>query len=322
MLDFVLGIGLAGLAVRGWLRGFVREVLDLVSLVLGVVVAFWLSGPLGNFLSDQFGVSPEVARVGSGVLLFVLFGVAMGIAAHFLSRVMRLPGFNLMNRIGGSAVAAAWGVALVVVIVNVGRVLPLPESFGDAFEESKVVAAIAGPDAVPQRMFGSIGDNGILGPLYSLQSLFGESRVVPQGNEVVIIPPIPRDELRQVREDVNLVVARINERRTGDGHGALLLVDSLVAVAEPRAGGMYEAGRISRDTPIGGSIAAVMAQAGIRLEATGEVLALASSTRAAIDEILSDLEATALLDSAQFDRLGVSVVQGPTGFLLLIALGG
>jgi hypothetical protein len=43
MFDFVLGIGLAGLAVRGWLRGFVREVLDLVSLVLGIFVALLLS---------------------------------------------------------------------------------------------------------------------------------------------------------------------------------------------------------------------------------------------------------------------------------------
>ena len=32
----ILGLFLAGLLVRGWLRGFVRESLDLVGLVLGV----------------------------------------------------------------------------------------------------------------------------------------------------------------------------------------------------------------------------------------------------------------------------------------------
>ena len=35
MVDFVLGLFIAGLLVRGWLRGFVRETLDLVALVIG-----------------------------------------------------------------------------------------------------------------------------------------------------------------------------------------------------------------------------------------------------------------------------------------------
>ena len=30
MLDFILGLFLAALAVRGWMRGFMREILDLV----------------------------------------------------------------------------------------------------------------------------------------------------------------------------------------------------------------------------------------------------------------------------------------------------
>lgn len=322
MIDFILGIGLTALAVRGWLRGFVREVLDLVSLVLGLLVAFWLSGPLGNFLSDQFSVLPEVARVGSGILLFVLFGVAMSIAAHFLSQVMRLPGLNLMNRIGGSAAAVAWGIALVLVVVNVSRVIPLPESIDKAVDDSKVVTAVAGPEAIPQRLVGSIGIQGMLGPLNSLQSLFGMSRVVPQGNEVVSIPPVPADELRQVRDDVDLVASRINEARTGAGKGALLLVPDLVIVAESRATTMYETGRISRETPVGGSVADDLSSAGIRLETSAEDIALASSTRAALDALFNDEEATGLLESAEFDRVGISIVQGPTGFLLIVILGG
>lgn len=321
MLDFVLGIGFTALAVRGWLRGFVREILDLVSLVLGVFVAFWLSGPLGNFLADQFSVSPEVARVGSGILLFVLFGVAMSIAAHFLSQVMRLPGLNLMNRIGGSAVAVGWGVALVLILVNVGRILPLPDSFDQAVDESKVVEAIAGSEAIPQRLVGAIGVEGIIGPLYSIQSLFGVSRIVPQGEEVVSVPPAASDEIRQVRDEAQLVLDRINEHRTGIGQGALLLVGGLSDVAEARAATMYETGRITRETPVGGSVATDLAAAGVRLESSGETIALASSTRAALDALFDDAGANVLLESARFDRAGISIAQGPTGFLLIVVLG-
>lgn len=322
MLDFVLGAGLAGLAVRGWIRGFVREVLDLVGLVLGIWVAFTLGRPLGNFLSDQFGVSSEVARIGSGVLLFVLFGVATGIGAHFLSRVMRLPGLNLANRIGGSAVAALWGVALILVIVNIAGVLPMPDSWDEQVGGSVVVQGIAGDDAVPQRFFEALGDDGILASLATMQDLFGTGRAVPQGNEALEIPPAPADELRQVRSEVDLVMDRVNEMRVARSVGALLMAQPLTTIAEIRAITMYTSGRISRDTPVGGSVSDDIASAGILLEIDGEALALATTTRAAIDALLADPGSLGILSASQFDRVGVSVVAGPTGVLLVLVLGG
>ena len=322
MLDFVLGVALAGLVVRGWLRGFIREVLDLVSLVLGIWVAFTLSEPLGNFLSDRFEVSAEFARVGSGILLFVLFGVAMGIGAHFLSQVMRLPGLNLMNRIGGSIVAGLWGVALILVAVNFAGVLPLPDGWDDQLEESTVVTAIAGEDAAPQRLFESLGDRGILSSLASLQELFGATRAVPSGDEVLTIPPAEEDELRQIRDDAGLILDRINSSRIASSVGALLVADPLATVAEQRAVAMYSAGRISRDTPAGQSVSDDLRAAGVLLEVDGEVLALASTSRAALDAVLEDDEARALLLAPAFDRAGVSVVEGPTGVLLVVVLGG
>lgn len=322
MLDFVLGAGLAGLAVRGWIRGFVREILDLVGLVLGIWVAFTLSQPLGNFLSDQFDVSSDVARIGSGILLFVLFGVAMSIGAHFLSQVMRLPGLNLANRIGGSVIAGIWGVALILVIVNVAGGLPLPDSWSDQLGNSTVVEAIAGDDAAPQQVFETLGGDGIFGSLATLRNLFGSSSAVPRGNEVLEIPPVPSDELRQVRDEVDLVVDRINEMRVARSAGALLLAQPLVDVAENRATVMYTSGRVSRDTPPGGSVSDDIAAAGILLEVDGEVIALAATTRAAVDALFEDPESLALLSSAQFDRVGASVLQGPTGILLVVVLGG
>lgn len=321
MLDFVLGIGLAGLLVRGWLRGFVREVIDLVSLVLGVWVAFALSAPLGDFLSDQFDVRSEVARIGSGILLFVLFGVAMTVAAHFLSTVMRLPGLNLMNRIGGSVVAVSWGIVIVIVMVNVGGALP----FGvvdEAIEGSVVAEAIAGEDSIPQHLLSGFAGNGALAALSNLRALFGETRAVPEGTEVLLIPPAPLDELRQVRNEVELVVGEINERRTSEVVGALLTAAPMTAIAEARALTMYQNGRLSRETPIGGSVTDDLVAGGIRLEVDGEALALAATSRAAIDALLESPEAAALLVSPGFDRVGVSIVEGPIGILMVVVLGG
>ena len=320
MIDFILGLFIAGLLVRGWLRGFVREALDLVALVIGLWVAFRLSGPLGEFITERFSVAPEVATIGAGIVLFLLFGVAMSIAAHYLSRVMSLPGLNLINRLGGAAVAALWGIAIILVVINLARVVP--GGWDGRFEDSSVAQAIAGPDAAPQKFFETMAPDGVLGSLAAIQDLFGVNRVVPEGNEALAIPPAAPDEVRQVREETAGVLAQVNEHRTGLGVPALGRSASLDGVAESRAVGMYTSGRLSRDYPPGGDVAADVAAAGIRLEIVGENLALASSARAAVDAMLGSPTALAQFAISAYDRTGISVVDGPTGRLVVIVMGG
>jgi membrane protein required for colicin V production len=320
MIDFVLGLFIAGLLVRGWLRGFVRETLDLVALIVGLLVAFRLSGPLGEFLTNRFSVAPEVATIGAGVVLFILFAVAMSIAAHFLARVMSLPGLNLINRLGGAAVAALWGIAIILVVINLARVVP--GGWDARFEGSTVAQSIAGPDAVPQQVFERLAPDGVLGSLAAIQGLFGVNRVVPEGNEVLAIPPAGPDEVRQVREETVAVLDRVNEHRTGLSLSALGRSASLDGIAESRAVGMYSSGRLSRDHPPGGTVATDVAAAGIRLAAVGENLALASSARAAVDGLLGSPTAISQFAISAYDRAGISVVDGPTGRLVVIVLGG
>jgi uncharacterized protein YkwD len=320
MIDFVLGLFLAGLLVRGWLRGLVREALDLVALVAGLWIAFRLSGPLGEFLTERFEVAPEVATIGSGVALFILFGLGMSIAAHFLSGVMRLPGLNLVNRVGGAAVAAFWGIAIVLVVVNVARVLP--GDWGARFEDSTVAGAIAGPDAIPQLVFERVAPDGVLGSLAAIQGIFGANRAVPEGADALSIPPAGADEVRQVREETDLVLERVNEFRAGQGLSALGRSSSLDAIAEARAVEMYTGGRLSRDHPPGGSVVTDTTAAGLRLVAVGENLALASSSRAAFDAMLGSPTALTQFGVPTYDRTGLSVVDGPTGRLVLIVMAG
>lgn len=322
MLDFVLGLVLAGLLVRGWTRGFVREALDLVGLILGVWVAFRVSGPLGEFLTDRFGVAPEVAGVGAGIVLFVLFGVSLSVAARYLSKVMNLPGLTLINRVGGAAVAMGWGVVIVLVLINLAGVLPLPAGWDQAVEDSVVAQAIAGPDALPQQAFESVGSSQVLASLTAIQSVLGSSRAVPEGNEIITIPGARADEIRQVRDEAAEVMVRINEYRAGQGLGALTSSAVFTEVAESRAAGMYITGRISRDTPPGGSVLDDLATVGVRPASAGENLALASSARAALDGMLESPTATAQFNVPTYDRAGVAVVDGPTGRLVVVVLGG
>jgi uncharacterized protein YkwD len=261
-----------------------------------------------------------VGTIGSGVVLFVLFGVGMSIVANYLSKVMRLPGLNLLNRIGGAAVAALWGIAIVLVLVNVSRVLPF--GWGDVLDDSTVGQAIAGEGALPQRVFEGLGAQGILSPLATIQSIFGTGRAVPEGDEVLEIPPARADEIRQVRDDAVQVLAAVNEHRAELGLSALGSAAGLVEIAERRGAEMYQAGRITRAHPQGANVAVEVAGAGIRLARVGEDLALASSWRAAFEAMETSPTALSHLDFPGYDRAGLAVIDGPTGRLVVIVYGG
>lgn len=317
MLDFILGLFIAGLLVRGWLRGFVREILDLVGLVLGLWIAIRLSAPFGDYLTTSFGVTPEVARIGAGIALFLLFGVAMSVAAHYLSRMMSLPGLSLINRAGGAAVAAAWGVALILVIVNVARVLPLPASWENQLEESTVVRSLAGAGALPQELFDTVAGDNVLAALSSIQDVFGENRAVPERNEQLEFPSAAPDEIRQVRDEAATVVNELNENRAGRGLRPVQTSEAMTEAAEARAVEMYTTGVLSR-VP---NCRTTLAESGAQVLECGQGIALAGSALGGLEGVLESETGSAELDDSAYDRVGVAVVDGPTGRLLMVFMG-
>jgi membrane protein required for colicin V production len=316
MIDFVLGLVLAAMLVRGWMRGFVREALDLVGLVMGLWLAFRLSAPFGDFVTDSFGVSPEVGRVGGGIVLFVLFGALLSIAAHYLSKVMNLPGLSMVNRVGGAAVAIGWGVLIVLVVVSLVSVLPVPSSWRDQLDESNVVALIAGEDAVPRRAVEALAGDNAIAAIASLQRLFGASRVVPEGDEVLEIPAAPADETRQVRSEAEQVVDHLNEDRVGVGLGAVTAVDGLTDLAEEHARNGYTQGRLQRLS----DCAADLGRSAYQVAACDNAVALAGTALAGYTGIYESAGGRSLIETSTFDRVGVAVVDGPTGRMVVIIL--
>jgi uncharacterized membrane protein required for colicin V production len=318
MIDFVLGLALAAMLVRGWTRGFVRESLDLIGLILGAWIAFRLSGPFGDFLSERFSVPPEVARIGGGILLFVLFGVLLSIGAHYLSRVMNLPGLSMVNRVGGAAIAVGWGVVILLVVVSLLSVLPLPDSWRNNLEQSKVVSLIAGEDALPRRAFEAMAGDDVMGAMAAIRGIFGSARAVPEGGETLMFPAAEADEIRQVRAEAAWALEKVNEHRLGAGVGALATVGEITELAEDHAAAAYRAGLLRRM----GDCAAQLAQRDYTVLTCDNRLALAATTAGGLDGILESPEGLAMIETSGYDRAGAAVVDGPTGRLLVLILSG
>jgi membrane protein required for colicin V production len=316
MIDFVLGLVLAAMLVRGWLRGFIREALDLVGLVAGLWLAFRLSAPVGDFLTDSFGVGPEAGRIGGGILLFVLFGALLSVAAHYLSKVMKLPGLSLVNRVGGAGLAVGWGVVIVLILVSLIEVLPISSEWRDDIEESNVVQLIAGEDAFPRQFLESLAGDNVMTAIASLRELFGSSRAVPVGKEALMIPPAPGEEIRQVRSEADRIIELVNEDRVSVGARAVRSVGALTELAEAHAEALYTNGRLRRMQ----NCRARLIDSSYQVVHCDNGVALAGTAVGAYEGIYETPEGQSVIEARDFDRAGIAVVEGPTGRLVVVVL--
>jgi len=322
VIDFILGLYLAGLFVRGWLRGFVKELLDLAGLIIGIAVAFRLSGPFGDFLSDRFGVTPEWARIGAGIALFLIVGMGMAVLAFYLGKVVRLPGLNLVNRIAGAGLAGAWGIVLVLVVVTLLQALPMPPVVDETLDGSKVVQVIAGEDSRIRSIFFSIAGDEVVQALVALEPLVGERRVVLEGDEKVEFEAASPDEIETRPGDAQTLFMLVNASRVEQGRSPLVWSEPLAAVARDHAREMYLEGYVSHVSPTTGTVGDRVEAAGIRLMLVGENLALASSTRAVHDGLMASEGHRANILHRDFDRVGIAAVHGPLGLMVVQVFGG
>ncbi len=320
MIDFLLGLYLAALALRGWVRGFVRELFDLAGLLVGLAVSFRLSGPVGDFLSEAFGVTPEWARIGAGVALFIVVGVVLAIGAGALTRVMRLPGLNLANRVFGAGFALGWGVLLVVLIASLLRALPMPAPVDDALDDSVVVTTLT--DGVAGSVFDRLVGDDVLTALRDLKTALGSRRLLLQGDEKVEFGETDPSSLEVDDEAARLVFELLNETRAEEGVPPLAWSEGLAAVALGHAEEMYVAGYVSHLSPVTGRVEDRVAAAGIRLATLGENLALAASARAVHDGLAASPGHRANMVNPAFDRAGIAAVRGPLGLMVVEVFGG
>ncbi len=322
MIDFILGLYFAALLVRGWLRGFVKEVLDLAGLVLGVAMAFRLSGPLGEFLAGRFDVSSEWARLGSGIALFIIVGLAMGVAAHWLGKIMRLPGLNLTNRLLGAGFAGTWALVIVLVLVSLLRALPMPSAVDATLDESVILSVVSGPESPAQRAFQSVAGDSVLDTILALEPLIGDRRLILDEDASVEIEAADPDEIEARPADALEVFDFANDARLEIGVAPLAWSEGLAAVAEAHAVDMYTSGYFSHRSPTTGDVVDRVVDAGIRLYAIGENLALAATPRAVHQALMDSSGHRENLLRASFDRVGVAAVDGPLGLMVVQVFGG
>lgn len=141
LIDGIVATVLVVAALRGLFIGLIRESFSIASLGAAVVAARYGAEPVGAWLTDFTGgeTGPVPPTWIAGAALAV--GAAVGVAGvgYFVRRGARIVGLTWVDRLAGSALGAAEGVVVAMLIIlgttfAIGRQHP-------ALSESRSLAA-------------------------------------------------------------------------------------------------------------------------------------------------------------------------------------
>lgn len=115
-MDVLLVGFIAGLAFTGWRRGFLSTLAGLFYLAIAFVLGAWLSGPLGDLVSQFLpGVPPDYAGL---VGYALVFPIVIGILHALTYPLLRGRRMSSMTREVDRALGAVFGFLEAVFIVS------------------------------------------------------------------------------------------------------------------------------------------------------------------------------------------------------------
>lgn len=315
MLDLVILAAIALLLARGWTRGFVREAMDLVGLVLGTILAFRLGPAVGSVVGAFTDISEEMTRFIGGSAVFLGAGVAAALATRAIERAARMPGLNLMNRAGGAGLAAAWGLFLATLMLTVGVVLPMPPAVADTIDDSAVARTLTDPDGVAQEVFIGLAGDRLIETVLALRETVGSRRVVLDPEDVVEIGAADRSDLARDHESAAQIFGLVNAARTAAGRSPLAWSDQLATVGAGHAVEMYLDGYFAHTSPVTGDIGDRLRVTGVSYSVGGENLALAATVSEVHGGLMDSPGHRANIEADFYDTIGIAVVRGPLGLM-------
>lgn len=315
MIDLIILAFLTLLLVRGWARGFVREGMDLVGLLLGTVLAFRVGPTVGLVVTAVAGTSDEAARLIGGFIVFFAVGIGAAVATRAIERKARMPGLNFVNRAGGAGLAAAWGAFLATLLLTMAVVLPMPPAIADSMEESAFARTLTDPEGMAQEVFTGLSGDRIIETMLNLQQVVGARRVIVEPDSVVELPPTDRADLERSEQHADEIYDLVNEARIAAGLDPLTWSDELAEVGLGHAFEMYVEGYFAHRSPTTGDVSDRLAAAGITYSVGGENLALAATVHEVHTGLMDSPGHRANIEADFYRRVGIAVVRGPLGMM-------
>jgi uncharacterized protein YkwD len=304
VIDILLVLFVLLSVLNGWRRGFILGVLDLVGWALSLLAALRFYQPVARWLG-KYIQSP--AQVWNRPIAFVSIAIIVGVAVQLLGNALlvRLPK-NIhkrrINQLLGAIPGLANGLISAAIISALLLAVPLNEGLRERTRESALVNRLA---VYTERL------EAVLHPVFgeAIAETLNLLTVRPESNERVTLPykvasPRPRPDLEAQMLEL------VNRERIAAGLRPLAPDPELTQVARRHSADMFARGYFAHVTPEGRDPFDRMREAGVRLLAAGENLALAPTLQIAHTGLMNSPGHRANILNPRFGRVGIGIMDG------------
>lgn len=101
ILDIILLICFVPAIVKGVSKGFIRQAVELLAILVGAWLAIRFSSLLSGWLSNYFEVQPQVMTIISFVLIVLVVALLMTLVANLLTKLLDFIALGWINRLLG-----------------------------------------------------------------------------------------------------------------------------------------------------------------------------------------------------------------------------
>lgn len=317
---FVAAVAVA-LAVRGALRGLVREAVEIGVLLVGMLLVFRLSPVLGSIIAGMANVPFEVARIVAGAVLFVGLVVGGALGARVLSVALKVvPGATMLNRLGGALVGTGYAALVVILATTMVSVVPVSDGVREAADglvtASSIGRQIVDPSGSIQRVTASVSGESVFSTVLAIQDAVG-SRLIA-GTLPIPLPDVGDSLLLPSQIAAQQVFDSLNRTRVAEGLDPLGWSGDLAVVAVTRATSVYGSRLLALDDNLAASLSAQDIPGTINTE----MVVLAASPEGIAEAFVSTPSYNAALLDVTYRKAGVGVIDGPFGLIAVQVLSG
>jgi membrane protein required for colicin V production len=136
LVDILIWVVLLIFAVKGFMKGLVREVCSLLGLVIGGWAAFTYYRPFAGILQSHSHFSHTITLFLSFGLIFLALGLFFFLLGYLATILLKVVFLGSVNRIGGIFLGILQGSLMLCILFSLGTAKPTPLKISTSIEKS------------------------------------------------------------------------------------------------------------------------------------------------------------------------------------------
>lgn len=122
-MDIILLLCFIPAIISGLTKGLVKQVADIVTIIVAAWAAYFFSTGLGTFLGKYVSWDPAVLKVVSFVLIVIIVALALGLISSIVTKALSALSLGFLNKLFGLVFAVLKCALILALLIQLFEVL-------------------------------------------------------------------------------------------------------------------------------------------------------------------------------------------------------